>query len=91
MKLPVLAESAEDWAELRRQASRAAARAGPVNFTKPLYSLPPSLHRLYMQSDTIGSGRDKAQEASMQDFWFLAITLAFFALALGYTHGCDRL
>jgi len=27
----------------------------------------------------------------MQDFWFLAITVAFFALAIGYTHGCDRL
>ena len=27
----------------------------------------------------------------MEDFWFLATTLAFFVIAIGYTYGCDRL
>jgi len=27
----------------------------------------------------------------MQDFWFLAVTLVFFAAAIGYTYGCDKL
>jgi len=26
----------------------------------------------------------------MQDFIFVAITIAFFALSLGYVHFCDR-
>ena len=36
--------------------------------------------------------RHVAQEAAeMQDFLFLATTLVFFAIAIGYTYGCDRL
>jgi len=31
------------------------------------------------------------EEMKMQDFWFLAVVLAFFAAAIGYTHGCDKL
>jgi len=27
----------------------------------------------------------------MQDFLFLATTVAFFVIAIGYTYGCDRL
>jgi len=27
----------------------------------------------------------------MLDFLFLATTVAFFAIAIGYTYGCDRL
>lgn len=33
-----------------------------------------------------------AKEATgMQDVLFLATTLAFFVLVIGYTYGCDRL
>ena len=33
-----------------------------------------------------------AKEATgMQDFLFLATTLVFFVIAIGYTYGCDRL
>ena len=31
------------------------------------------------------------EEMKMQDFWFLAVVLVFFAAAIGYTHGCDKL
>ena len=31
------------------------------------------------------------KERQMQDFWFLAVTFAFFAIAVGYTYGCDKL
>jgi len=27
----------------------------------------------------------------MQDFWFLAITVAFFVVSIAYTHGCEKL
>jgi len=27
----------------------------------------------------------------MPDFWFLLATVGFFALALGYTYGCEKL
>jgi len=27
----------------------------------------------------------------MQDFLFLATTVVFFVIAIGYTYGCDRL
>jgi hypothetical protein len=27
----------------------------------------------------------------MTDFIFVAVTMGFFALAVGYTHGCERL
>ena len=30
------------------------------------------------------------QELNMQDLIFVAITIAFFALSLGYVHFCDR-
>ena len=29
--------------------------------------------------------------SGMQDFLFLATTLVFFVIAIGYTYGCDRL
>ncbi len=32
-----------------------------------------------------------AREALMQDFLFLGTVLVFFAIAVGYTYGCDRL
>ena len=35
--------------------------------------------------------RPMIEEMKMQDFWFLAVVLAFFAAAIGYTHGCDKL
>lgn len=31
------------------------------------------------------------EETDMADFWFLALTLLFFVVALGYTFGCDKL
>ncbi len=35
--------------------------------------------------------QEKAEEALMQDFLFLGAVIAFFAIAVGYTYGCDRL
>ena len=32
-----------------------------------------------------------AEEFAMQDLVFVAITIAFFALSLGYVHFCDRI
>jgi hypothetical protein len=32
----------------------------------------------------------ETQEMNMQDILFVAITIAFFALSLGYVHFCDR-
>jgi hypothetical protein len=31
------------------------------------------------------------EESHMQDLIFVAITIAFFALSLGYVHFCDRI
>ena len=31
------------------------------------------------------------RRSAMQDVLFVAAVLAFFALAVGYTYGCDRL
>jgi len=32
-----------------------------------------------------------AKEATMVDFWFVMTTVVFFAVAIGYTYGCDKL
>ena len=56
---------------------------------KPLYCPSPSLPLLYTRSDIIGHVAQEATE--MQDFLFLATTLVFFVIAVGYTYACDRL
>jgi hypothetical protein len=30
-------------------------------------------------------------EDAMQDFWFLAAIVIFFAVSIGYTYGCEKL
>jgi len=59
---------------------------------------PKSLHNLYLAlpllykfftRNQVPSARTK--EAVMQDFLFLGAVLIFFAIAVGYTYGCDRL
>jgi len=42
-----------------------------------------------MKSDIISSVAEEA--TGMQDVLFLATTLVFFAIAIGYTYGCGRL
>jgi len=34
--------------------------------------------------------RSKIQEMNMLDLIYVAVTIAFFALSLGYVHFCDR-
>jgi len=35
-------------------------------------------------------GNSQFRELNMQDVIFVVITIAFFALSLGYVHFCDR-
>lgn len=54
-----------------------------------------SLQGLYVDScamvDTAQIGREKDRgEFVMEDVLWIAVTIAFFALSIGYVHFCDR-
>jgi len=48
-------------------------------------------HSAASRSRLLFDVRRMIEEMKMQDFWFLAVVLVFFAAAIGYTHGCDKL
>jgi hypothetical protein len=45
-------------------------------------------HRETRKND---SRRERNERIDMADFCFLLVTALFFAAAIGYTYGCDRL
>lgn len=73
-------------------------------FTQSLSTRFSPLPFLYTQSDTIAL-KNRARrppetevrnarpglEDAMQDFWFLAATVIFFAVSIGYAHACEKL
>jgi hypothetical protein len=48
-------------------------------------------HRTIRRRETTENKRFLATEINMQDILWILVTIAFFALSVGYVHFCDRL